>query len=234
MSTQDEPHFDSYARSYDELHQASIRSSGEDPEYFAAYKADHIARSLGHAFSSAQGLSVLDFGCGIGNSIPHLTRIFPNARVLGTDVSSESIALAREKNPDAELQVLSGNTIPLPDHSVDVVTAACVYHHIPPAQRQAWTAEIRRILKPGGHFFMFEHNPVNPLTQWVVKNCEFDDDAILLSRRESISLLAAAGLRNASATYIVFFPKFASPLRTLERHLGWLPLGAQYVAHARA
>jgi hypothetical protein len=67
-----------------------------------------------------------------------------------------------------------------------------------------------------------------------VSNCEFDDDAILLSRRESVSLLRDAGMRGASVDYIVFFPKFLSILRPLERHLGWLPLGAQYVAHARA
>jgi ubiquinone/menaquinone biosynthesis C-methylase UbiE len=227
------PQFDAYAGSYDSLHRRSIDASGEDPSYFAEYKIRHIARRLENSAAGKQ-LSILDFGCGIGNSFPHLARYFPDARIRGVDVSSESLQVAGQRNPDVELSLLQGGAISLPDRSQDIAFAACVYHHIPVAERKLWTAEILRVLKPGGSFFMFEHNPWNPLTRHAVSNCEFDDDAILLSRRESVSLLRDAGMRGASVDYIVFFPKFLSILRPLERHLGWLPLGAQYVAHARA
>lgn len=232
MNNQHEPHFDEYARSYGRLHRDSISASGEEPAYFAAYKVDYIVRVLGRNESS--DLAILDFGCGIGNSLPHLAGAFPGAKLHGVDVSSESISLAQQRCPQAELHVVVNDCMPIAESSIDIAMAACVYHHIPPEQRQAWTNEIRRVLKPDGHFFIFEHNPINPLTQWVVKNCAFDDDAILLPTRESLGLLDQAGMRDASIDYIVFFPKFAARLRALEKRLGWLPLGAQYVAHARA
>ncbi|KAF1684804.1 SAM-dependent methyltransferase [Pseudoxanthomonas broegbernensis] len=233
MSQEEKPQFDAYAGSYDALHKGSIKTSGEEPAYFAEYKIKYIADSLG-ANATKKRLSVLDFGCGIGNSLPHLARVFPNAELRGADVSSESLQVARQSNPQVEFSLLTDGRIPLPDQSQDLVMAACVYHHIPPGERQLWTKEIRRVLKPGATFFIFEHNPLNPLTRHAVRSCEFDEDAILLSRKESLSLLSQAGMKDASIDYIVFFPRFLSLMRPFERHLGWLPLGAQYVAYARA
>ena len=48
----------------------------------------------------------------------------------------------------------------------DLVTAVCVYHHVTvDDMRHKLTAEIRRVLKPGGIFCIIEHNPLNPATQ---------------------------------------------------------------------
>jgi hypothetical protein len=40
-------------------------------------------------------------------------------------------------------------------------------------------------LKEDGHFIIFEHNPINPVTRHLVKNCPFDADAVLLSTKPS-------------------------------------------------
>lgn len=224
------PEFDRYARDYRRMHQNSIRASGEEPEYFAAYKIEYIARAL--PAEAAAAPAILDFGCGVGNSIPHIARLFPGARVHGVDVSGESVAMARDANPDARFDVMS-STLPLPDDSVDIALAACVYHHVPPAERAHWTAEVQRVLRPGGRFFIFEHNPLNPLTRKVVRDCPFDEDAILLPRRESVSLLEGAGFTDVDVDYIVFFPRPLGFLRPLERALTALPLGAQYAAAGR-
>lgn len=233
MDVPPEPHFDRYARSYDELHRDSIRAGGEEPDYFAAYKIAYIARRLGAA-AREESLSILDFGCGIGNSISHLSRLFPLAQIHGCDVSGESVELAKAAHPKAQFEVLADTGLALADASMDVVMAACVFHHIAPADRARWTSELRRVVKPGGHVFIFEHNPLNPLTQKVVRDCPFDDDAILLPRRESLALLRNGGFAGAEVNYIVFFPKFLALLRPLERLLVKLPLGAQYVAHGQA
>jgi hypothetical protein len=77
---------------------------------------------------------------------------------------------------------------------------------------------------------ILEHNPLNPATRLVVSRCEFDEDAILLGRRESERLLTDAGLAPAETAYILFFP-FRNDF---ERHLSRLPMGAQYyVASSR-
>jgi SAM-dependent methyltransferase len=228
----DDPEFDRYAHSYKELHKHSVQASGEEPDYFAAYKAAYMAGSVGHL--SGSPLDILDFGCGVGGSTPHLRNFFPNAEILGMDVSGESIALARAANTETTYTAITGDALDLPDNSVDIAMAACVYHHIPPEQRPGWTRELKRVLRPGGRFFLFEHNPLNPLTRKVVNECPFDEDAILLKSSESAKLLADAGFRQAKISYIVFFPKAMAGFRPLESYLSWLPLGAQYVAHGVA
>lgn len=231
MNTPPDPQFDRYATSYHALHKESVRASGEEPEYFAAYKVACMEAEMG-AGIAAGAIDILDFGCGVGGSIPHLQRYFPNASLSGADVSGESLDLARQAYPGVAFSKIT-DRIDLQDDSMDAVMAACVYHHIPPAERAHWTAEIRRVLRPGGHLFMFEHNPLNPLTQKVVRDCPFDDDAILLPRSESLQLFRGAGLRDVELDYIVFFPRQLAFLRPVEKALGWFPLGAQYVVQGR-
>jgi ubiquinone/menaquinone biosynthesis C-methylase UbiE len=232
MTTTPDPHFDHYAHVYRDLHRDSVRASGEPPDYFAAYKIAYMAASLGSDFAAKQ-FALLDFGCGVGGSMPHLRERFPQADIHGLDVSGESLELARQAHPDVSFALLGEGRLPLADHSVDVAMAACVYHHIAPAERAHWTRELRRVLRPGGHLFLFEHNPLNPLTRKVVRDCPFDDDAILLPRHESLGLFLDAGLKDVMADYIVFFPKVVSFMRPLEKYLGKVPLGAQYVVHGR-
>jgi hypothetical protein len=80
---------------------------------------------------------------------------------------------------------------------------------------------------------IFEHNPWNPLTRRAVAGCEFDRDAVLLRRRESERLLQEAGLEAVEGAYIIWFTRESPRLQRIERRLGRLPLGAQYVVSAR-
>jgi hypothetical protein len=105
-------------------------------------------------------------------------------------------------------------------------------HHVLPADRPGLAAELARVAAPGGLVVLFEHNPWNPLTRLAVSRCAFDDDAVLLGRGETRSLLAAAGLDPVEARYILFFPWSGELLRSIERRLGRLPLGAQHYSAA--
>ena len=235
MNDADKPEFDRYAASYDALHAASIKASGEEPAYFAAYKAKFMARQLAADARQIEAPSVLDFGCGVGNSIGHLRAAFPAAALHGADLSSASIALASAAHGDAaSFTVIEDARLVHPNAAFDMVFVACVFHHIAPAQRLHWMQELRRVLRPGGQIFVFEHNLLNPLTVKSVRDCPFDEDAILLPRHELLGLVQQAGFASIHARYIVFFPHALAALRPLEPWLGWLPLGAQYVVHATA
>jgi len=105
-----------------------------------------------------------------------------------------------------------------------------VFHHVVPGERVRLAAEMARVTRDGGIVTILEHNPLNPATRLVVSRCEFDEDAILLGRRESERLLSGAALVPAEKAYILFFP-FRNDF---ERRLGRLPFGAQYyVASSR-
>jgi len=225
--------FDQYANSYTDLIRNSIRASGEEPSFFSAQKARYMASWLGPRVSSLP-LDVLDFGCGIGNSIPHLRDAFPAARLHGTDPSGESIRLASDTRPDAMFMINTDEAMPYPDSNFDLVQVACVFHHILPRDRLHWMREIHRVLRPGGHAFIFEHNVLNPLTVNSVKKSPVDVDAILLPKHELFDLVRSAAFKHIGARYIVFFPRMLSLFRPLEPFMGWIPFGAQYVVHATA
>lgn len=225
------PEFDRYADSYGTLHAASVRLSGEQPGYFSEYKIRAMALEL-------QGNSIekiVDFGAGIGASIAHVSHFFPNAALTCLDVSAESLRRAREVHGvAAEYRVYDGGVLPVDPLSVDLVFAACVFHHIPPEDHIRTLRAIRSILKPGGHVFIFEHNPWNPLTVHAVNNCPFDENAILIGAGAMRKLMTEAGFSQLKREYCVFFPARLAMLRSMERYLGWLPLGAQYFFWGRA
>lgn len=225
--------FDKFADEYLATHAANIRASGESPAYFAEYKIKDIAEALGNHQPVGD---ILDFGGGIGASVPYVRRYFPNAALTCLDVSTRSLDLARERHGDVAAFVhFDGHQIPFADNSYDVAYAACVFHHIDTAQHQSLLREIRRVLRPGGHAFVFEHNPLNPLTRHAVNTCEFDENALLITGPAMRRVMKTAGFGDARLRYRIFFPRILSGLRRLEPLLTWLPFGAQYyVAGSKA
>jgi SAM-dependent methyltransferase len=229
----DEAEFDKFAAEYRDLHAANIKLSGEDPEYFAEYKIKDIAKELEAAGSSANG-RVLDFGAGVGYSVPFFRRHLPGAAVTCLDVSQRSLAIGAAKHSaDAEFIHFDGASIPYDAGSFDVALASCVFHHIAHAEHVGLLREIRRVLKPGGTLFVFEHNPLNPLTRHAVNTCPFDENAVLIRAPALRARARAAGFHAARIRYRIFFPALLRRLRRFERHLAWLPLGAQYYLCAR-
>ncbi|ROZ76642.1 class I SAM-dependent methyltransferase [Ramlibacter sp. WS9] len=219
--------FDLLADEYHELHRANIAITGEGPEYFSEYKVADLADFV--RGSGAPAARILDFGSGIGNSVPFFRKYFGESILNCADVSSRSIAVARSRFPGSEryLQVEEGS-IPLRDQSNDLVFSACVFHHIPHEEHDHWLAELRRLTRPGGLLAIYEHNPLNPLTVHAVRTCPLDVNACLVGARALRQRALRAGWRHVRIDYKVFFPSMLKVLRPLEPRLGWLGLGAQY------
>lgn len=226
----DSPEFDKFADEYSALHASNIGISGERPEYFAEYKIKDLAaeyRSRHRAVPAAP--AVLDFGAGVGTSVPFLREHLRGARLTCLDVSARSLELGRARFSDrARFLHFDGRHVPLDSCSQDIVFAACVFHHIAHDEHDALLREFRRVLVPGGMAMVFEHNPYNPLTVRAVNSCPFDENARLISARAMCLRFSQAGLSNPKLRYRVFFPRMLRRLRALERWMTWLPLGAQY------
>ena len=228
----DEVEFDKFADEYRQLHAANIRLSGEQPEYFAEYKLADIAAELARDATVAR--NALDFGAGVGYMVPFFARHLPDARVTCLDVSRKSLELgAAQHGAAADFRHFDGRQIPYPDGTFDVALASCVFHHIPHDEHVALLTEIRRVLTPAGRLFIFEHNPLNPLTRHAVNTCVFDEHAELVLAPTMRGRVRAAGFAAADVRYRIFFPHALRSLRPLEAKLTWLPLGAQYYVCAR-
>jgi SAM-dependent methyltransferase len=226
--------FDKFALEYDAIHADNIKLSGEDPEYFARYKIEDLRRRRDAAGRAAPE-AILDFGTGIGNSLPHLAKAFPGARLVGLDVSQNSLDLADRRFPGvAELVRYDGIKAPFEDGSFDLIFSACVFHHIDAAEHRQIFAELHRLLRPGGQMVIFEHNPLNPATRHIVATCPFDENAVLINAPKLKRSQLDAGFPKVQIAYTAFFPGALRALRPLEPLLEGCPLGAQYCTLADA
>lgn len=221
--------FDKFADAYRDTCARNIRASGETPDFFARYKVADVRAEVDRAASGLERPKILDFGSGVGTSIPAFRELFPNAKMVCADVSRQSLDIAQSRFPDAaEYVELHGNRLPFDDESFDLVFTACVFHHIDRAEHPVLVSELRRVLKRNGLCFIFEHNPWNPLTVRAVNTCPYDENARLVGGPKMRQLLSAAGFASPRLVYRIFFPHFLAILRPLERLMTKLPLGAQY------
>jgi SAM-dependent methyltransferase len=211
--------FDQYAGQYEAILAAQTKFFDGDSSYFARYKIELAQQIVGSA------AAILDFGCGIGRSILHLREIFPEADIVGCDPSAESLAIAREQNPTCRFMSMDALDL---NCKFDLILASCVFHHIQPQDRQTAIRYCYSRLEKNGHFIIFEHNPINPVTRRLVKNCPFDGDAVLLSMRETVALMRNEHLKVDESSYCLFFPQPLAVLRPFEKYLRWLPIGGQY------
>ena len=168
--------FDGFADEYRVIHTQNLKLSGADSFYFAEMKV-RLLQSL----ETDKPLKVLDVGCGDGTTEQFMQQYFPQWEMEGIDISAKSIEVAKEKKlTKANFAVYDGCHIPFADESFDLVFIAGVLHHVDFALHQALIKEITRALKKGGRLVLFEHNPLNPLTSYLVKTCVFDLQTKLL------------------------------------------------------
>jgi trans-aconitate methyltransferase len=218
--------FDDFTENYNQLLSEETKFFSSNEEYFARYKVGIVRRQVNTPVSR-----LLEYGCGIGRNMPFLRQAFPDAVVIGSDVSAASLQLARHENPD--LEFVHENEAASSIGKFDVIFVAGVYHHIPINQRQHVTGTLFERLVPGGLLFVFEHNPFNPVTRRIVSNCPYDADAVLLELSELERILKQASLRIENKAYCLFVPPRLSMLAWLEGKLSWLPLGGQYWVQAK-
>ena len=220
--------FDNFAENYASMHKKNIKISGEDSSYFSEYKVRDLANYLRGNLSKK--IRILDFGSGIGNSIPWFIKYLPNAKITCLDISQKSLDIAkRQYKSNVEFVRFDfAEKIPFEKNSFEIIFVSCVFHHIPQSNYKSLLLEMHRVLVHGGCLFIFEHNPINPLTVYAVKTCPFDKDAKLINGKKMKDFIRKAGFQSCTIKYRVFFPKFASAFRPLENYLTWLPLGAQY------
>ncbi|HEX6249903.1 MAG TPA: class I SAM-dependent methyltransferase [Gemmatimonadaceae bacterium] len=130
------------------------------PEYYARMRAlesdgwwnaamrDVAARLLGLSAIGATG-TMLDVGCGSGQTMGWFRSLYPEWEAAGVDVSPEAVAAARQTG--AAVSIASALALPFADGSVDLVLTLDVFQHLPLRGGDlAALAEIQRVLRPGG------------------------------------------------------------------------------------
>lgn len=113
---------------------------------------------------------ILDLGCTIGNSTVPWKKLFPDAEVVGIDVSATALryAHARAEALGVPVTFVQANAefTEFEDNSFDLVTSSLLLHETSAKALPRIFAECRRLLAPGGvmaHFDVPQVRELDPL-----------------------------------------------------------------------
>lgn len=106
------------------------------------------------------GMRVLDVATGTGAQARAFART--GAHVVGVDLSSRMLAIARRKTRDRNASFLKADAtaLPMADESFDVASVSLALHEMPPSVRSRAVAELARVTRPGGTIVIVE--PAQP------------------------------------------------------------------------
>lgn len=105
---------------------------------------------------------ILDLGCGTGSTTLMLKQAFPEAEVIGLDLSPYMLVRAEDKAKTAGLEIqwyhANAEQTGFADQSFDLVTASLLFHETPPSVSQSILRESFRLLKVGGEVAILDGN----------------------------------------------------------------------------
>lgn len=105
---------------------------------------------------------ILDLGCGTGSTTLMLKQTFPEAQVIGLDLSPYMLVMGEYKAKQAGLDIQwqhgKAEATSFADGEFDLVTASLLFHETPPEIAQAILRECFRLLVPGGQVVILDGN----------------------------------------------------------------------------
>jgi len=102
---------------------------------------------------------LIDLGCGTGGFLADVKDNWPDLSVCALDLSPAYLGKAHAtlgRWKDVAFIEANAEATGLEDAAFDVVTAAYLFHELPPAARKNVAAEISRLLKPGGALILLD------------------------------------------------------------------------------
>lgn len=130
-----------------------------------AYGARDIDKWMLEVLPLAQGMYILDVGCGAGKQcFSYLAHLSGKASITGTDVSDELLAKAEEENSKLGNRVTFqkmdfDQTFTFQDESFDLASCSFAIYY---AEDIPFTIkELHRVLQPGGYLFTTGPMPEN-------------------------------------------------------------------------
>lgn len=102
---------------------------------------------------------ILDLCCGTGSLTILSAQKYPEANLLGIDLSENMLKQARRKSQKLKIQYSLQNieNTNFENHCFDVITISFGLHEIPQDHYQNVIKEVKRLLKPAGQFIIHDY-----------------------------------------------------------------------------
>lgn len=112
------------------------------------------------------GKTVLEVSCGHGGGASYLTRTFRPANYSGLDLNPAGIAFCKTRHRAEGLDFIQGDAgnLPFADDSFDALINVEASHCYP--DFPGFLAEVKRVLKPGGHFLYADFRFKDSISAW--------------------------------------------------------------------
>jgi SAM-dependent methyltransferase len=133
----------------------------DEPDRSCIQLYDVVARGAPLA-----GRELLEVGCGRGGGAAYVARALGPRRVVAVDLSPRAIALcrARFRQPNLSFEVGDAERLPFADGAFDAilnVESSHCYGHF-----DLFLREVRRVLRPGGHFLYADFRFQDEIAGW--------------------------------------------------------------------
>lgn len=138
-------------------------------KYKIAKKVSEFAKHI-KSYTEKNNLKMLELGCGTGEYTKKVARLFPKSKIIGLDISEQTVSIAKMKckeNENVSFVVKSAYHSGFPKESFDVIFGFYVLHHLSILK---FRKEMFRILKSGGVAFFYEPNLINPAVYLIKSN----------------------------------------------------------------
>lgn len=162
------------------------RSQRIAPVFYALWREENLYTHAQIARSCARLLHrnglfplgdsrIADIGCGEGRWLLEFLQWGASSKHLhGIELLPDRLAAAQQRVGNANLVAGNAARLPWRDRSFDLVTQFVVLSSVLDAPlRSKIAAEMRRVLRPGGHILWFDmrrNNPRNPATRAITKH----------------------------------------------------------------
>lgn len=112
------------------------------------------------------GRELLEVGCGRGGGAAYVARALGPRQVVAVDLSPRAIALCRGRfrEPNLSFQVGDAERLPFGDAAFDAVLNVESSHCY--GRFDLFLREVRRVLRPGGHFLYADFRPDDEIVGW--------------------------------------------------------------------
>ena len=193
-------------------------AAGANPHLDSELGALRYINDADQIKDSLPGGKILDWGCGLGQMTYLLKK-------RGFDVVSYDVDQGGREFLDRLGQTLIVATdpvkLPFADGAFDAVLSSGVLEHV--ADRDGSLAEIRRVTKPGGRFFIFRLPNKYSYIEFLSDRLGRGDHPVKFSRRQIIKILSEKGFQAENCRYQGFLPYnlkgFPAPVRSIYHRL---------------